>query len=245
MLRASYLALAALSSVQFTGCGLDDAAQVSCRCTDETNLADFPDCVGGSRPTPGSPFDTQLPDCPSGQLLVLAEPTRPEFVLENVRTVFEARPQTRNLNQYMDQLAEEFNFIPDAEDIALHPEVYDTRRDTLWNRERERRFARVILDPLVVQTVRFRRWYESSRDERIISAEGLRQRYIFPYEVAFTGVPGAGGEAEQFTIEGRAEISCVTPTLQNPVWTIQEWVDVRDSESVNRSWGEIRAEFGQ
>ena len=229
--------------LEFSGCGLDDSSQTSCRCTDETNLADFPDCVPGSRPTPGSPFSTQVADCPSGQLLVLAEPSRPEFVLENLRTVFEARPQTRNVNQYMDQLAEDFKFIPDASDVMLYPEVYDARNDTLWNHERERRFARVILDPFVIQTVRFRRWYQSSLDERLISPEGLRQSYVFPYEVDFTSVPDESGQVEEFTIEGRAEISCITPTQQNPVWTVQEWVDVRDSESANRSWGEIRAEF--
>jgi hypothetical protein len=241
--RATCFALAAFVSFETAGCGLDDSAQVSCRCTDETNRTDFPDCVTGARPTPNNPFTTQLPDCPSGQLLILAEPTRPEFVLENLRTVFEARPQTRNLNQYMDQLAEHFTFVPDAEDIALHPEVFDTRRDTLWNRDRERRFARVILDPLVVQTVRFRRWYQSSKDERIISVDGLRQSYVFPYKVDFDRVPNESGTTEMFTIEGRAQISCVTPTLQNPVWTVEEWVDVRDSESTHRSWGEIRAEF--
>ena len=242
-MRATCFALAAFFCLKTTGCGLDDGAQVSCRCTDETNLADFPDCVAGTRPTPDNPFTTQLPDCPSGQLLILAEPTRPEFVLENLRTVFEARPQTRNVNQYMDQLAENFTFVPDADDIVLHPEVYDTGADTLWNRERERRFARAILDPLAVQTVRFRRWYQSSRDERTIADDGLRQSYIFPYEVDFDRVPDESGATEMFTIAGRAEISCVTPTLQNPVWTVEEWVDLRDAESVHRSWGEIRAEF--
>ena len=242
-MRATCFALAAFFCLETTGCGLDDGAQVSCRCTDETNLADFPDCVAGTRPTPDNPFTTQLPDCPSGQLLILAEQTEPANVLENVRTVFEARPQTRNVNQYMDQLAEDFNFVPDAGDIALHPEVYDVRRDTLWNRELERRFAAAILDPSVVHEVRFKRWYQSSKDQRIVSDDGLRESFVFPYRVLFTNRLDESGRIDSLIIKGLAEISCVKSTFQISSWAIQEWVDVRDLESANRSWGEIRADF--
>jgi len=258
-----------------TGCGLNDSAEVECRCTPGTNLNLFPACpeiaevakieeeeywitaeadtlspatdwiiVKGSavrfrRANTGNPFATQIPDCPSGQLLVLHEPTRPENVLANMRTIFMARPETRNPGQYMDQLTEDFTFVPKAEDVQNYPNVYDASRDTLWNRKQERSFAQAIFDPNRIHSIRFIRWYESAKDERIPSEDQRRETFIFPYEAEFTTV-----QKEIIAIKGEMEVDLVTPTLENPVWSIEQWRDM-PAATAKWSWGELRAEFAR
>jgi len=198
-----------------------------------------------ARGSDGSPFATQIPDCPSGQRLSLLEPTRPEYALFNLRTIFQAAPQSRNLDQYMDLLTADFTFLPDEQDILLHPEVYDTASDTLWNRAQERGFAQAILGPERIGEIRFTRWYKSSTDERILAEDQLLETFKFPYEVEFVEKAGDGGEASLLAIKGWMEIDLVTPTVENAVWTIQQWRDERDPATAKRSWGELRAEFAR
>ncbi len=233
------------------GCGLGDAEQADCRCGPETNTVLFPRCAGvnldAESDAAASPFSTQIPDCPSGRQLFLLERTRPEFVLSNISSIFQAAPESRSAEQYMDQLTERFSFIPDEEDIQLHPEVYDISRDTLWTAEQERDFARAILDPERIQSVSFKRWFSASLDERIPSEDQLSETFIFPYEVEFVEVASAEGEGGSNTIgvKGFMEIDLVTPTVENPVWTISQWRDFRDRASAKFSFGELRALFAR
>ena len=201
------------------------------------------DTIHLNRPSSGNPLASQIPDCPSGQLIFLREPTRPENVLANLQTILQ--DPTRNLGQYMDQLAEDFTFVLDEIDIQLHPEVYDAARDTLWNREQELRFAQSIFDPNHIETIHFTRWYKSTTDERIPSEDQLSETFVFPYEVEFTEKPRDQEQANLLAIKGWVELDLVTPTLENPVWTIRQWRDRRDPATAKRSWGELRAEFAR
>jgi hypothetical protein len=211
----------------------------------------FPRCAAANLDAEGndaaSPFSTQVPVCPSGRQLFLLEPTRPEIVLINIQSIFQASPESRSPVQYMDQLTENFSFIPDEEDIQLHPEVYDSSRDTLWKAEQERDFARAILDPERIQSVSFKRWFSAALDERIPSADQLGETFIFPYEIEFVEVPSAEGEGGSNTIaiKGFMEVDLVTPTVENPVWTISQWRDLRDRASAKFSFGELRALFAR
>ncbi len=238
------LLLAALS-----GCGLGDSEQADCRCGPESSTVLFARCadVIFEGDDAASPFSTQTPECPSGQQLFLLERTRPEFVLSNIRTIFSASPESRSADQYMEQLTENFSFVPDEEDIPRHPDVYDTSRDTLWTAVQERSFARAIMDPERIQSVRFVRWFQSALDQRIPSEDQLGETFIFPYELSFVEVGEAEGGEEAagniIGIKGFMEIDLVTPTVENPVWTIGEWRDQRDLASAKFSWGELRALF--
>jgi hypothetical protein len=231
-----------------SGCSLDDHQAAECRCAENTSVLLFPHCAEATQfPGTGSanPFGTRLPDCPSGQQLFLRERTRAEFVLANIRSIFQAQPESRSPEQYMDQLTEDFAFVPDQEDVQLHPEVYDAGRDTLWNREQERRFARAILDPERIQSARFIRWYESSKDERIPSEDQLEETFVFPYEAEFIELAPEEDQANVIAIKGLMEVDLVTPTVENPVWSIRAWRDQRDRASAKFSWGELRAEFAR
>jgi hypothetical protein len=202
------------------------------------------DLAGGSYSS-SNPFVSSMPDCPAGRRLVLNEPTRAVLVVFNLRTIFLADPATRQADQYMDQLSSDFTFVPDIEDIQLHPDVYDTSRDTLWNWNQERRFAQAILNPEQVGLIAFSRWYESSKDESFTSEDQLQETFYFPYEGQ---LPRHGAEGEEGTIvefKGSMEIDMVTPTLENPVWSVRQWRDFRDQASAKRSWGELRAEFAR
>ena len=242
-LAAGLLACGALAA----SCSLDDSTESECRCVEQTDLRLFPECAEqietGEREDPSNPFSARLPDCPSGATLPLRERTRPESVLLNIRTTFEGRSPT----QYMEQLTEDFIFIPDPEDIGLHPEVYQApegyvpRQDTLWNREAERRFAVATLNPDVFQQIRFNRWFTASRDERIPAEDGFSETFIFPYEIELTGQD----DQESFGLKGRIIIDLVTTSLENPIWNVQSWEDQRDVASAKRSWGEFRAEFSR
>ena len=237
-----------------TGCSLGDSDQVECRCAPDTSVLLFPRCsnADGSdqRPDAKSPLSTQIPDCPSGQQLFLLERIRPESVLANIRSIFQAQPETRSPEQYMDQFADNFTFVPDAEDVELHPEVYDADSDTLWGADQERSFARAILDPERVQSARFVRWFSASKDERIPSEDQLSETFIFPYEVEFIEFVSAAESDETgaktlnaIGIKGFMEVDLVTPTVENPVWTVKAWRDQRDRASAKFSWGELRAVF--
>ena len=232
------------------GCGLDDSEQVTCRCTENTNLNLFPDCfdaaVVGERENPTNPLTTRTPDCPSGNPLFLREPTDPALVLLNLKTTVE----NFNSVRYMEQFADNFVFVPDWEDIELHPEIYqapenyDPARDTLWTWEQERFFANELLDPDDFQDADFIRWYKSSLDEVQISEDGLMETFIFPYEIDFVEQPHEG-KVNRLAIKGLMTVIFTTPTPENPIWTIQRWKDQRDSASAKRSWGELRAEFAR
>ncbi len=241
--------------IVFAGCGLGDSELVDCRCAPDTSALLFPHCdnvdTQTARSDATSPLSTQVPDCPSGQQLFLLERIRPESVLANVRSIFQAQPETRSPEQYMDQFAPGFIFTPDAEDIDLHPEIYDADRDTLWGAEQERSFARAILDPERIQSARFTRWFSASRDERIPSEDQLNETFVFPYEVEFVElVAAAEGDTTGTTlniigIKGFMEVDLVTPTVENPVWTVKAWRDQRDRASAKFSWGELRAIFAR
>ena len=200
------------------------------------------DAVQLARLGAAQPFATQTPDCPTGPRLTLLEPTRPELVVINLRLIFQAQPEARNVVQYMDQLSPDFTFIPDEEDIQLYPEIYG---DTAWNRQQERRFAQAVLDPSRIGKIVITRWYESSKDERILSEDQLLETFRFPYEGELNERTEEGEPASLLGIKGWMEVDLVTPTIENPVWSILQWRDYRDQATARRSWGELRAEFGR
>ena len=236
-----------------TGCGLGDSEMVECRCATSTNTLLFPHCTDTNheapRADPATLLSTQVPDCPSGKQLFLLERIRPENVLANIRSVFQAQPEARSPEQYMDQFTVDFAFVPDPEDIDLHPEIYDASRDTLWGSEQERSFAGAILDAERIQSARFVRWFNASRDERSLSDDQLRETFIFPYEVEFVEIDiateGDGPSLNAIGIKGFMEVDLVTPTVENPVWSVAEWRDQRDRASAKFSWGELRAVFAR
>ena len=219
-----------LPVLALTGCGLDDSELVECRCGDEMVSEFVGNCVEDDPEDPRNPMTTRLPDCPSGTPIFLRERTTPASTILNVETTFE----NFSPNQYMEQLADDFIFIPDPVDVDLHPEIYDAPpnydpgRDTLWAWEAERTFVRELLDRDVFQRVDFIRWYQSSTDEVEISDDGLSELYIFPYEINITELP-VEGSVDIIAVKGRIEILLVTPTTENPVWSIRSIVDIRDA----------------
>ncbi len=241
-----------LLAVLLAGCAIGDSEQVDCRCAPDTSVQLFPRCDGMAeeRPDPKTPLSTQIPDCPSGPQLLLLDPTRPEYVLSNLASIFQAQPEKRSPQQYMEQFTDDFVFIPDPEDVQLNPQIYDADRDTLWGAAEERNFARIILSPERIHSVRFVRWFKSS-DESIFSDDGLRETFIFPYEAEFfeiisaTGTDSKETKFETIGVKGLAEIELVTPTVENPVWSIAIWKDQRDLASAKFSWGELQARFSQ
>ena len=243
--------LSFLLAVLLAGCAIGDSEQVDCRCAPDTSVQLFPHCadsVAEKRSDPKTPLSTQIPDCPSGQQIFLRESTRPEYVLNNLTSIFQAQPESRSPQQYMEQFTDDFIFIPDDEDKQLYPEVYE---DTLWGAAKERNFARLILAPERIHSARFVRWFKSSLDERIPADDELRETFIFPYEAEFVEISSAtGADSVETTfntigIKGLATIELVTPTVENPVWSIAVWKDQRDRASAKFSWGELRAIFSQ
>lgn len=242
-----------LLAALLTGCVIGDSEQVDCRCAPDTSIDLFPHCadVVEERPDPKTPLSTQIPDCPSGQQLFLRERTKPASVLGNLESIFQAQPEFRSPQQYMEQFTEDFIFSPDDEDVQLYPEVYGADRDTIWGAAEERNFARLILSPERIHSAHFVRWFNSSLDERIFADDGLRETFIFPYEAEFVEIISAAEsdsvetEFNTIGIKGFMEIDLVTPTLENPVWSIAAWHDQRDRASAKFSWGALRALFSQ
>ena len=244
-------------AVLVVGCGLDDSAQVECRCAADTSLELFTQCRGvepaDDRADADNPFSTRLPDCPSGVRLSLLQPTRPEFVLSNIELTFKGFSPI----QYQDQLSEDFLFVPDVGDIANFPEVFDVPDnynvdadvDTLWDRQAEDRYITNLLDRERFQEPFFRRWYEGLLDERIPADDGLSITFRFPYELEFIERPKESDAEDSMPqilgVQGRLEMVFVTPTEENPVWTIRRWQDFRDRASTKSSWTELRAIFSQ
>ncbi len=231
------------------GCAIGDSAQVDCRCAPDTSIELFPHCadVVEERPDSKTPLSTQVPDCPSGPQLFLRERTRPEAVLANLTSIFGAQPEFRSPQQYMEQFTEDFVFIADPEDVQLYPEIYAANRDTVWGSAEERNFARIVLSPERILSARFTRWFRSSLDERIPSDDDLREIFIFPYEAEFVEIisTAEADSVETIGIKGLATVELVTPTVENPVWSIAVWQDQRDRASAKFSWGELRARFSQ
>ena len=218
----------------------NDGSQKLSECADADPAA--------QRTDPSSPLGGRTPDCPSTILLVLREPTTPEAVLFNIRDSIRGFSPV----QYMDQLEERFLFVPDADGILLFPvfqppEDYNPEADldTLWTRSQERRFSNLVLDRERFQKISFQRWYDSTRDERILGDNRLVERYIFNYEIEFTEQPREGITPTIFPIKGRMEVDITTPSEENPLWTISRWRDFRDQASAKKSWTELRGEFSQ
>lgn len=233
-------------------CGVSDNSESECHCTPESNAIIFPHCadadiMASTEKEPTNPFATQLPECPSGKQLFLLQRTRPEYALINVRTIFSAQPESRNPEQYIEQLSDDFIFVPDIEDKARFPDVFKEDRDPVWKIENERDFARAILDPDRIGAIRFVRWFQPALDERIPSENQLTETFIFPYEIEFTEISNADGKEinSVISIAGFMEIDFITPTVENPVWNIKQWRDLRDRASAKFSWGELRAIFSR
>ena len=233
-----------------SGCGPDDSALVDCRCTDDTDTSLFPQCQDAlldQEGPSGGILGTRIPECPGSRSLSLLEPTRPLFVLLNIRTTLEGYSPI----QYMDQLSEDFFFVPDERDLALYAEVYqppagyDPQRDTLWTPEDERRFIVNLLDRTRFKSIEFKRWYESGIDERRVSEDGLTETYDFLYEISLVEQPVEGAEAGSIEVKGRMEVDLITPTLENPVWTLTDWRDFGDQLPSKTSWTELRGDFSQ
>ena len=235
------------------GCGPSDDAQVACRCTEDSDLRAFPECLDAVAEVPndaGSPFSSRLPDCPSGPSLFLREPTTPEAVLLNIKDTMRGF----GTSQYMDQLTTDFLFVPDVEAMELYLDVYsppdgynpDADVDTLWNRDQERRFINNLLDKEEFRSIEFKRWYESANDEREVDEDNpLRERYIFPYTIEFAEPTTEEGGGQLFEIRGRMEVDLVTETNDNPVWLVRRLQDFRDFATARRSMTEIRGDFAQ
>jgi hypothetical protein len=249
------IATALLASCVVSGCGLDDSAEVDCRCARNTDLASFPNCrdveLNLDPADAANPFSTRVPDCPSGDLLFLREPTTPEAVLFNVRDTFEGYSAV----QYVDQLSEDFLFVPELSGLELYREVYNpppgyspddpTDSDTLWAHEEERRFATNLLDRKLFQQVTISRWYIAGEDDVLLYPdEPMRETYIFDYILDFIEQPGADGTGQAFEVRGRIEMDLVTPSEENPVWSIRRWRDFRDGVD-DQSFTELRGAFAQ
>jgi len=229
--RASGVVWAALAAVAVAACGLSDSAQVQCLCTEDTDRTLYPDCVEADEVSADNPLSTRLPECPSGALLFLREPTDPEAVLFNVRDTFEGFSPT----QYMDQLTEDFLFAPDLDGLQLYLEVFRPPAgynpdppdlDTLWAREAERRFALNLIDRQRFQRIQFTRWYDASEDERILDADNTRlETYVFPYALRLLSQPDNAGVVTVTAVRGEAEVDLVTPSDENPVWAVRRWQD--------------------
>ena len=78
----------------------------------------------------------------------------------------------------------------------------------------------------------------------------MSETFIFPYEVEFIEFVSAAESDETgaktlnaIGIKGFMEVDLVTPTVENPVWTVKAWRDQRDRASAKFSWGESRAVF--
>ena len=248
--RAAAMALASGLVVGISGCGTRDDAQVECRCTEETDVRAFPQCaeaVSTESSDVGNPFSSRLAECPSGSRLFLREPTTPEAVLFNVSDTMRGLSPV----QYMDQLTEDFLFVPDAEAMELYLDVYNPPTgynpdaDTLWNRDQERRFAVNVLDKTRFRDIKFKRWFQSSNDERIVGDDPLEERYIFPYAIEFTEQSVGEVAGEVFELRGRLEVDVITETDDNPVWLIRRMRDFRDFATARRSLTEIRGDFAQ
>ncbi len=244
----------AIGALVISACGFSDDAQVACRCTEDTDVRSFPECVdeiSDESNAAGSPFSSRIADCPSGKRLFLREPTTPEAVLFNVVDTMRGLSPV----QYMDQLTEDFLFVPDVEAMELYLDVYNPPAgynpdfpdvDTLWNREQERRFAVNMLDNSQFRSIIIERWFQSSKDERILfDDDPLHERYIFPYEIVFTEQPTSEDPGEIFELRGRLELDMITETDDNPVWLVRRMRDFRDFATARRSLTEIRGDFAQ
>lgn len=237
-----------------TGCGLDDSEQIDCRCAPETDLVAFPQCRGVDLEEAiddGSPLSTRTPDCPSGQLLFLREPTTPEAVLFNVRDTFEGFSPV----QYVDQLTEDFLFVPELNGLDLYREVYNPPEgfdpdapgdpDSLWTRDQERRFVTNLLDREVFQQITVSRWYIAGEDERRVDPDDpLQETYIFDYIIDFIEQPGEDGTPRAFEVRGRMEVDLVTPSNENALWSIRRWQDLRAGLD-DQSLTELRGRYAQ
>ena len=244
--------IAAFSITLSSGCGLADSANVECRCTERTDFQAFPHCANAvldDGRSDENPFSARMPDCPSGTLLFLREPTEPEAVLLNVRDTVEGFSPI----QYLDQLTEDFLFVPDVDGVQLYREVFnppenynpDVDADTLWTQQQETQFVRNILDRTQFQRIEFERWFDSDSQRILFEDDPLREKYIFAYEVEFTEQPSAERAAEIFEIRGRIEVDVKTPSQDNPLWVISRWQDLRDAASARSSWTELRGEFAE
>ena len=234
-------------------CSLEEGAEAECRCAEDTNLTAFPRCkdaVIEAGSGPSSPLSTRVPECPSGTLVPLREPTMSEAVVFNLRDTFEGFSPL----QYVDQLSEDFLFAPELAGLELHREVYQLPRgydpdppdtDTLWTREDERRFAFNLLDRQEFQSISISRWFDANQDEQRLNPDDPGQEtYIFPYIIDFITQPGEQQEARVFEVRGRMQIDLATTSDETPEWFIRRWQDFREPAS-ELTFTELRGQFAQ
>ena len=102
-----------------------------------------------------------------------------------------------------------------------------------------------LLDREEFQAISVGRWYIAGEDERrVYPDDPLRETYIFDYILDFLEQPGEDGQARAFEIRGRVELDLVTPSEENPVWSIRRWQDLRAGVD-DQSLTELRGMFAQ
>ncbi|MDP7449416.1 MAG: hypothetical protein QF689_12565, partial [Candidatus Latescibacteria bacterium] len=87
--------------------------------------------------------------------------------------------------------------------------------------------------------------YDAGEDERqLYTDEPERETYIFDYILDFFEQPGEDGTTRAFEVRGRMEVDLVTPSEENPVWSIRRMQDFRAGVD-DQSLTELRGAFAQ
>lgn len=102
-----------------------------------------------------------------------------------------------------------------------------------------------MFDRTLFQQITISRWYDAGQDRRILDPDEPRlETYIFDYILDFIEQPDEDGRVLAFEVRGRMEVDLVTPSEENPVWSIRKWQDFRAGVD-DRSFTELRGIFAQ
>lgn len=169
-----------------------------------------------------NPFATRAPELPEGVQIDYLPHSVAENILENLRMSCEHRRAA----DYMNWLAEDFQFEPDPSDAV----AYEDEFSEAWDRSREEEFVSRWLDKRNVLSLKFARW-ERTFQETVGEEERFEYAYAFDLQ-HFKNAPKH--------IEGKGHFYLKAD--EQGQWAISRWMDEKIEASIS-SWGELRARF--
>jgi hypothetical protein len=173
-----------------------------------------------------NPFSTRDAEPPSVRRGTWEEPIFYDAVLRNLTNAY----NEQIIDNYTDSISEDFRFVPDPEDDARYPGVFDD-----WGFEQERDVTGLIfssgtgafIDLALADTTMEVTFYPSGDTVRaeVIYSLGVEQVLVTaPQEMA-----------------GRA-VFYVSETTGN-IWKVYRWEDSKADYPDSSSWGELKAAF--
>jgi hypothetical protein len=173
-----------------------------------------------------NPFSTRSAEPPSVRRGTWEDPTFYDAVLRNLESSY----NEQIIDNFTESISESFLFVPDPEDRAQYPGIFDE-----WGFEEERDVTRSIFSSGTGAFINLALVDTTMEVTFYPSGDTARAEVIYELSVAQDKVNAPGHLA------GRAIFHVAEET--GGIWKVYQWEDSKADFPDSSSWGQLRAAF--